>query len=62
MVFAGFSAVALRDRIVDAGCQVLITADEGKRGGRTIELKRTVDEALLACPQVHVTCSTVFTS
>lgn len=53
VVFAGFSAVALRDRIVDAGCQVLITADEGKRGGRTIELKRTVDEALLACPQVH---------
>ena len=46
VVFAGFSAEALRDRIVDAGARVLITADEGLRGQRTIPLKRIADEAL----------------
>jgi acetyl-CoA synthetase len=46
VVFAGFSADALRDRIVDAGCKVLITANEGLRGGRTTGLKATVDQAI----------------
>ncbi|MBZ0151011.1 MAG: acetate--CoA ligase [Planctomycetes bacterium] len=46
VVFAGFSAAALRDRIVDADCRVVLTANEGLRGGKTIPLKQTVDEAI----------------
>jgi acetyl-CoA synthetase len=46
VVFAGFSAEALRDRIMDAECRVVVTADEGVRGGRTIPLKATTDEAV----------------
>ena len=46
IVFAGFSAESLRDRILDAGCRMLITANEGLRGGRTIPLKATSDEAV----------------
>lgn len=46
VVFAGFSADALRDRVLDAGCKLLITANEGRRGGRTIGLKATVDQAI----------------
>lgn len=46
VVFAGFSADSLRDRIVDCGARVVITADEGKRGGRFVATKRIVDEAL----------------
>ncbi len=46
VVFAGFSAEALRERIVDAGARVVLTANEGLRGGRKIPLKATVDEAL----------------
>ncbi len=46
VVFAGFSAEALRDRIVDAECRVVVTADEGVRGGRLIPLKATTDEAV----------------
>ncbi len=53
VVFAGFSAESLRDRINDAKCKVVITADEGIRGGKYIPLKRTVDEAVLACPTVE---------
>jgi len=52
VVFAGFSAEALRDRIVDADCRVVLTANEGLRGGRTIPLKRTVDHAIEGLP-VH---------
>ena len=51
-VFAGFSAESLRDRILDAKCVAVVTADEGLRGRKTIPLKRTVDEALMACPDV----------
>ena len=53
VVFAGFSAEALRDRILDATCKAVITADEGLRGGKRIPLKRTVDEAVMACPCVE---------
>ena len=52
VVFAGFSAESLRDRILDAQCRAVITADEGVRGGKIIPLKRTVDEAVMACPTV----------
>ena len=55
VVFAGFSAEALRDRITDSSCRAVITADEGVRGRKIIPLKRTVDEAVMACPSVkHV--------
>ncbi len=55
VVFGGFSPGALRDRILDADCRVLITADEGVRGGKKIPLKANCDEALGDCPDVH-TC------
>ncbi|KAI3644690.1 hypothetical protein MP228_010854 [Amoeboaphelidium protococcarum] len=53
VVFAGFSCDALRDRINDAGCKVLLTADIGRRGGKKIQLKQIVDEALYECPSVQ---------
>ena len=46
VVFGGFSAEALRDRIVDARCKVVVTANEGLRGGKRVPLKRTVDRAI----------------
>ncbi|MFO0596664.1 MAG: acetate--CoA ligase [Myxococcaceae bacterium] len=46
VVFGGFSAEALRDRIIDAGCKVVITANEGLRGGKKVPLKATVDRAV----------------
>jgi acetyl-CoA synthetase len=46
VVFAGFSAESLRDRILDAGCKVVFTANEGLRGGKRIPLKATVDQAV----------------
>jgi acetyl-CoA synthetase len=52
VVFAGFSATALSERIIDASSKVLITADEFRRGGRPVPLKATVDEALAQCPSV----------
>ncbi|MEB0078617.1 acetate--CoA ligase [Pseudomonas sp. CCI3.2] len=53
VVFGGFSPDALRDRILDADCRVVITADEGVRGGKYIALKENVDAALQSCPDVH---------
>jgi acetyl-CoA synthetase len=46
VVFGGFSAESLRDRLLDCDARVLITADQGLRGGRAIELKRIADEAV----------------
>jgi acetyl-CoA synthetase len=53
VVFAGFSAESLSERINDANAHVLITSNEGKRGPKTIPLKETVDEALKSCPCVR---------
>lgn len=52
VVFAGFSAESLRDRVQDANSRVVITTDEGKRGGKNIATKRIVDDALKECPDV----------
>ncbi len=52
VVFGGFSPESLKDRILDSDCRVVVTADEGLRGGRTISLKANVDAALLHCPRV----------
>jgi len=46
VVFGGFSSEAIRDRIVDANCKVVVTANEGLRGGKKVPLKRTVDRAI----------------
>lgn len=53
VVFGGFSAQSLRDRILDSDCQTLITADEGVRGGSRVPLKQNADVALEQCPNVH---------
>jgi len=58
VVFGGFSPEALKDRILDSDCRMLITADEGMRGGRAIPLKVNADKALDSCPNVH-TCLVV---
>ncbi|MCG3170516.1 MAG: Acetyl-coenzyme A synthetase [Pseudomonadales bacterium] len=58
VVFGGFSPESLKDRILDSDCRVLITADEGLRGGKHIALKANADTALAHCPGVH-TCLVV---
>lgn len=55
IVFAGFSATALADRINDSSCVMVITSDGGYRGTKTIPLKAIVDEALETCPSVKNT-------
>ncbi|XP_046645729.1 acetyl-coenzyme A synthetase 2-like, mitochondrial isoform X2 [Daphnia pulicaria] len=52
VVFAGFSAEALASRINDAEAKIVITADQGMRGGKLIELKKTVVTAVEKCPTV----------
>ena len=52
IVFAGFSPESLAQRIQDAGVKLLITADEGRRGGRAVPLKANADAALAHCPDV----------
>jgi acetyl-CoA synthetase len=53
VVFGGFSASALKDRVLDCESTVIITADEGLRGSKKIPLKANTDEALKSCPDVH---------
>lgn len=53
VVFSGFSGEALANRIEDAGAKVLITADEGLRGGRVVPIKRNADTALILQPSVE---------
>jgi acetyl-CoA synthetase len=55
VVFGGFSPEALKDRIIDSDCHVVVTADEGVRGGKRIPLKANADIAMSQCPLVH-TC------
>ena len=55
IIFAGFSATALADRIIDASSNVVITSDGGYRGAKSIPLKAIVDEALQNCPTVKNT-------
>ena len=52
VVFGGFSPESLKDRILDADCKIVITADEGLRGSKKVPLKTNVDEALKSCPDV----------
>jgi acetyl-CoA synthetase len=58
VVFGGFSPDALRDRIQDSDCQVVITADQSLRGGKKVPLKKNADKAIAQCPNVH-TCIVV---
>lgn len=53
VVFGGFSSESLRDRILDCESAVVLTADEGVRGGKTVPLKKNVDGALKDCPGVR---------
>ena len=53
VVFGGFSATALSDRIADAKAKILITADGGFRRGKIVPLKETVDAALKTCPTIE---------
>jgi acetyl-CoA synthetase len=55
VVFAGFSAGSLVDRINDAGCKLVVTTDGAFRGDKKIDLKSIVDEALIKCPTVEKT-------
>ncbi len=52
VVFGGFSPEALKNRILDCGAKIVITADEGVRGGKKIPLKANTDEAVAKCPDV----------
>jgi acetyl-CoA synthetase len=53
IVFGGFSPDSLASRIQDSECSVLLTADEGRRGGRRVPLKANADEALKTCPSIR---------
>jgi acetyl-CoA synthetase len=58
IVFGGFSPDALRDRVDDAECGVIITSDQSMRGGKKVPLKTNADKAMEQCPTVH-TCIVV---
>lgn len=53
VIFAGFSSGSIRDRVNDAACKALLTCDEGRRGGRTVNIKKLCDDALVDCPTVE---------
>lgn len=53
VVFAGFSATSLRDRINDSGCCLVVTSDGAYRGPKQIPIKTVVDEAVQGCPSVR---------
>ncbi len=53
VVFGGFSPESIKDRILDSDCQIVITADEGIRGGKAVPLKANTDTAVAQCPNVH---------
>ncbi|MFL6647809.1 MAG: acetate--CoA ligase [Sulfurifustaceae bacterium] len=53
VVFGGFSPESIKDRILDSDCRVVVTADEGLRGGKKIPLKQNTDSAIAQCPNVH---------
>ena len=53
VVFGGFSAEALKDRINDAGAKIVVTSDQGWRRGKHIMLKANTDEALKGCPTIE---------
>ena len=53
VVFAGFSSESLRDRINDCKSRVVLTADEGRRGGKSIAIKKLVDNAIANCSVVE---------
>src|SRR5690606_23937092 len=58
VVFAGFSSDALKNRLIDAGARILITANEGVRGGKHIPLKDIADQAIEELPSLQ-TCLVV---
>lgn len=53
VVFAGFSPEALKNRLIDADCRIIVTANEGIRGNKIIPLKKNVDEIIKDCPRVR---------
>src|SRR5690606_5605558 len=53
VVFGGFSAQSIADRINDASCKLVITSDGGFRGAKTLEMKNVVDDALVQCPTIE---------
>jgi acetyl-CoA synthetase len=53
VVFGGFSAKSIADRINDAACKLVITADGAFRGNKQIQLKEVIDDALIGCPTVE---------
>lgn len=52
VVFAGFSSEALASRIQDSNCVAVLTTNEAVRGGKSIDLKKTVDTAVAECPTI----------
>src|SRR6202000_3393902 len=52
VVFGGFSAQSISDRVNDAKCNIVVTADGSFRGNKDIPLKNVIDDALVTCPSV----------